>query len=280
MRVSIIIPTYNEEKVIGKCLTSLSEQSYKDIEVIVVDDGSTDDTRKVLKTIHYSLFTVYLLRQKHLGPGEARNLGAKQASGEILVFADADMTFARDFIEELVAPIINGTSKGTFSKNEYVSNPDNVWSVCWGINEGWERGKRHSSNYPNVQKVFRAILKGEFDRVGGFSSGGYYTDDWSLSEKLGYKATVVDGAKFYHKNPETLGEVFNQSKWAAKRKYKLGWLGTLVALVRASLPGSLVVGVIKALRHGQPSFFIFKIVYDAGAFVGILEYLILGKGMK
>lgn len=277
MRVSVIIPTYNEEKVIGECLDSLSGQSYKDLEVIVVDDGSTDETQEKVQGTGYR---VQILRQNHEGPGTARNLGAKRAKGDILVFVDADMTFDRDFIKELIAPIVSGKSKGTFSKQEFVSNPDNVWSQCWGINQGWEKDKRHPKDYLSTQKVFRAILKSEFDRVGGFDAGGHYTDDWSLSEKLGYEATAVSGAKFYHTNPETLIEVFNQSKWAAKREYKFGWFGKLGALVRASFPISLVVGLVKSLTHRQPQFLIFKVIYDLGIFIGILEYVLTARGMK
>ena len=158
MKVSVIIPAYNEEKVIQYCLESLKNQTFKDLEVIVIDDGSTDKTKELIERAK-------LLTQNHKGPGEARNFGAKQAKGEILVFVDADMTFDRDFIKELVEPIVKGESKGTFSKDEKVSNWDNIWAKCWNINEGWEDGKRHPQNYPDTQKVFRAILKSEFDKV-------------------------------------------------------------------------------------------------------------------
>lgn len=280
MRVSIIIPTYNEEGTIGECLKSLNEQSCKDMEAIVVDDGSTDHTLDIAKDARFKNYDLRILEQKHKGPGEARNLGAKHATGEILVFVDADMTFDSDFIKELVTPIVKGDSKGTFSREEYVSNPKDIWSECWGINQGWEKGRRHPKNYSDKQKVFRAILKSEFDKVGGFESGGHYTDDWSLSEKLGYEATVAPGAKFYHENPKTIIEIFKQASWAAKRKYKLGVLGTLIALVRASFPVSSLIGTFKSLIYIRPHFIIFKIVYDLGIFIGILEYLILGKGAK
>ena len=280
MKVSVIIPVYNEERVIRECLKSLTKQTYKDMEVIVVDDGSTDSTLSVITDLRFKNYDLRIYKQKHVGPGVARNLGAKHASGEILVFVDADMTFDHDFIKELVMPIVVGKSKGTWSREEYVSNNDNIWSQCWGINEGWEKGKRHPKNYPNEQKVFRAILKSEFEKVRGFDSGGHYTDDWSLSEKLGYMATAAPGAKFYHENPGALYEVFSGSKWAAKRKYKLGILGMLGGLVRVSLPISLLVGMIMAITHNQSQFLIFKIVYDTGAFFGILEYMFLGKGEK
>lgn len=269
MKISVIIPIYNEKIDIKKCLNSLSKQTYKDIEIIVVDDGSMDGTPSKLIT----------LKQNHLGAGAARNLGVKNAKGDILVFVDADMTFESSFIENLVKPILDNKAKGTFSKEEFVSNWENVWARCWNINEGWEDKKRHPKNYPDTQPVFRAILKTEFDRIGGFTPGGY-DDDWSLSKKLGYEAIVASNAIFYHKNHDNLIEIFNHAKWVAKRKYKMGVLGYLVALIRSSVPISIISGVLIAIRYQLIAFIIFKLAYDFGVFMGILEYIFLKKGSK
>lgn len=267
MRVSVIIPTYNEEKAIPDCLASLKNQNYSDFEIILVDDGSSDGTPKVA-----SGYGVKIFQQNHKGPGAARNLGSKSAIGDILVFVDADMTFDKNFLKNLVKPIIAGKAKGTFSKYEYVSNWDNPWARCWNINQNWEEKRRHPKNYPDKQKVFRAITKKEFARVGGFTPGGY-TDDYSLYEKLGYMAISAPGAIFYHENPSSLTEVYKQAKWVAKRQYKLGVLGYFVALIRVSLPFSFVIGTIKSFIYGEPRFLLFKLVYNHGIFVGIIEAL-------
>src|SRR5258708_287940 len=103
----------------------------------------------------------------------ASNLGAKQAKGKILVFVDADMTFHPNFLQKLIEPILKEKAQGTFSKDEYVSNWENIWAKCWNINEGLPPKRRLPLSKPNHQKVFRSILKSEFDRVGGFSKGGY-----------------------------------------------------------------------------------------------------------
>lgn len=279
MKVSVIIPTYNEESVIGECLGSLAKQTFKDLEIIVVDDGSTDTTSQLLRGASKT-GSVKVFFQEHKGPGAARNLGVKEAIGEILVFVDADMIFKEDFVEKLVKPIIEGKEKGTFSKEEYVANWNNIWARCWNINEGWMEKRRHPKRYPDKQKVFRAILKSEFDKVGGFDPKRGYADDWSLSEKLGYKAQAVDGAVFYHENPDNLKEVFLQAKWAAKRPYKLGKIGVLFALLRSSLPESIWLGIFKALIKKEPLFVLFKIVYDLGTFIGVLESLLFGRVAK
>jgi len=276
--ISVIIPIYNEEDVILNCLESLSKQSVKDFEIIVIDDGSTDKTFEKMR-FSFAIKDVKVLQQKHLGPGAGRNLGVKHAKGEILVFVDADMTFDRNFLKMLVKPIVTGKSKGSFSKDEHVSNWNNIWARCYNLNEGWENKKRHPKNYPDKQKVFRAILKSEFDRVGGFTAGGY-NDDWSLSEKLGYKADVAEKAIFYHKNPDNLKEIFNHAKWVGKREYKFGLLGYFVGLVRSSFPVSIIIGLVKSFIYSRPIFLIFKVVYDSGIFIGILSYIFTKKGAK
>ena len=283
MKVSIIIPTYNEEKVISDCLDSLSQQTYKDVEIIIVDDGSTDRTLEVLSKFSIFNFQFSILKQKHLGPGMARNLGAKKAKGEILVFVDADMTFDSRFIEKLIQPILNDKVIGTFSKEEYVLNKDNVWSRCWNINKRLPADKMHPKNYPDTQRVFRAILKKEFEKSGGFKPIGYI-DDYTISENLGIQAIVAPGAIFYHRNPESLSEVFNQARWIGKSEYKRRKIKNenlmrLIALIRYSLPFSAINGFVKSTQYNLAQFLIFKIIYDLaieisliGSFFGEQQY--------
>jgi glycosyltransferase involved in cell wall biosynthesis len=276
--VSIIIPTFNEEKYIAACLKSLFNQTYQNIEVILVDDGSTDQTLEEVKKLeNHRNFKV--LTQNHLGPALARNKASKQARGEIIAFLDADMVFDKEFIKDLVTPIIENKYKGTFSKNEFVFNWDNIWAKCWNINLGLKGKRMIPEDYPDEGQDFRAIIKSEFLRVNGFNDTGY-TDTWTLSEKLGFKPHVVEGANYYHNNPDNLKEIFIQAKWRAKRKYKLGLVGELITLVKVSLPASFLVGLGKSIKEKQINFLWFKIVYDLGQFLGILEKIFFGKLSK
>lgn len=267
--VSVIIPTYNEEKDISNCLKSLLAQNYHNIEIIVVDDGSTDDTRSKIYDLGFKEIKVF--EQKHFGPAIARNLGANRAKGEILVFVDADMTFDKNFIENLIEPIIEGKTIGTFSKEEYVSNWNNVWSRCWNINKNLSKNEMHPDNYPDIQDVFRAILKSKFEEVGGFDSVGY-NDDWTLAKKLDIQAVNAPGAIFFHQNPDTLTEVWQQASWIGKRKYKL----RLVALARASLPMSILIGLIKSIYYKNLYFIIFKMIFDLAISISILKSFLPG----
>jgi len=274
--VSVIIPTYNEQDNIGRCLESLLSQTLTSFEIIVVDDGSTDFTLEIVAGFK----KVKILKQKHKGPGSARNKGAKQAKGTILVFVDADMTFEKNFLKNLIRPIEKGITIGTFSKDEFVANMDNNWAKSWSIVRGFEKGKMHPSDYPDEQAVFRAIRKDAFLSVGGFDEDRGYDDDWTLSEKLGIKATAVQKAKFYHYNPESIQEIWLQSKWLSKRKYKFGLLGKFLRLMSVSLPISLLRSTQIMLKHQSVYVGLTQIVSDLAMSIGILEEIIFEKVSK
>lgn len=272
---SAILAVYNAESTIIPCIESLLAQSVN-IEIVIVDDGSTDKTLSLIHSVESIQRNIFILKQAHGGPALARNLGAKMAKSEILLFVDSDMKFDKDYVRDLIAPIQKGEVIGTYTTEERVSNWDNVWSRCWNIEEGWEDKKRFKKNPPKYGTDFRAILKREFDRVGGFDNIGY-TDTWSLFGKLGVRPLSTK-AICYHKNPGSLSAVFTQARWAAKRPYKYGLLGAVYALLRSSFPISILTGLAKSYK--DPFFVIFKCVYDFGRFVGIGEMVITGKLSK
>lgn len=263
---SIIIPVFNEEEVLKDCLTSLQSQSYKNLEIILVDDGSTDNTLQIA-----SRFKVEVFKQKHQGPGVARNLGVSKSRGQIVVFLDADMIFDKDFIKDLITPIIKGKTIGTFSKNEFVKNQNNVWSICWNINRNLPANLMISKNHPNTAPVFRAILKDKFLSIGGFDTEGQYTDDWSLSRKLGVKSTAVNGAIYYHINPSSLPEVWKQARWIGKNEFISGdFLRKARSLAFYSLPVTVLIGIYKSISKKNLRFIAFKIIYDQAVWCSVI----------
>jgi glycosyltransferase involved in cell wall biosynthesis len=264
-----IIPAYNAEKTIGRCLESLLKQTALPAEIIVVDDGSGDRTAAVVERFAREYPLIRLLRQNHSGPAVARNAGAARSRQKILVFVDADMEFNPDFLVTLVKPILVNQVKGSWSGEEYVKNWDSVWARCWNYNQG--RLQPLMTGGPGQKRVFRAVLKTEFDRVSGFDSIGY-TDDWTLVNKLGYQPKATR-AKFWHHNPDSLNKVFSQAYWIGKRQYKLNQLGTIFTLVKYNPIFSLISGFMKSINYREPRFFLFKLVYDWGIMRGAGESL-------
>lgn len=101
VRVSVIIPVYNVEKYLERCLKSVVEQSLKDIEIIVVNDGSTDGSGAICEKFAKSDNRIKIINQKNKGIGSARNTGMKSASGEYIGFVDSDDWIDSDFFEKL-----------------------------------------------------------------------------------------------------------------------------------------------------------------------------------
>lgn len=88
--ISVIIPAYNAEKYIERCIESISCQTHKDLEIIVVNDGSTDNTQNILERIAKDEHRIKIIKKINEGQGPARNKGIEVARGKYIVFADAD----------------------------------------------------------------------------------------------------------------------------------------------------------------------------------------------
>lgn len=100
--ISVIVPVYNNEKYVEKCINSICEQSYKNIEIIIVDDGSTNETTpQILEKLAKTDKRIKVIKQKNAGVSMARNKGLDNASGEYVVFVDSDDFVASDYIEYL-----------------------------------------------------------------------------------------------------------------------------------------------------------------------------------
>lgn len=97
MEFSVVIPCCNNAQTLPRALNSIAQQNHKNIEVVLVDDGSTDNTAEVAKQYqNNSDLKIQLLQQENQGPGAARNLGIKQSQGKYLVFLDADDSFTEN----------------------------------------------------------------------------------------------------------------------------------------------------------------------------------------
>ncbi len=100
--VSIIIPAYNTEKYIVKCLKSLQVQTYDNIEVIIVNDGSIDQTQNIISAFIKTDKRFLLINQENAGVSSARNVGINVSTGNYLIFVDSDDYVAPDYVETLL----------------------------------------------------------------------------------------------------------------------------------------------------------------------------------
>lgn len=106
--VSVVIPAYNVEKYIKKCIESVIEQTHKDIEIIVVDDGSTDSTGKICHELKERYRNIKYIYQENKGVSEARNTGIRESKGDYLMFVDGDDYIDPEITERLMEKIHEG----------------------------------------------------------------------------------------------------------------------------------------------------------------------------
>lgn len=131
-KVSIIIPVYNAEKYLMRCLDSAFEQTYLNIEVVCVDDGSRDGSLMLLKDYQKSHPNLTVLHQDNKGAAAARNYGLETSTGEYVTFIDSDDAIKPDFIEQLVGTI--GDNDVIFSGHER-RDGDNILGIGYPLKD-------------------------------------------------------------------------------------------------------------------------------------------------
>ncbi len=117
--VSIIVPVYNVEKFIEKCVKSLMNQSHKDIEIILVDDGSPDQSPEIIDRIAIEDQRVHVIHQQNKGVSAARNAGLQCATGEYVMFVDGDDWVDSDYVAYFLTLVSKNGSLIGMNKNNY-----------------------------------------------------------------------------------------------------------------------------------------------------------------
>lgn len=254
-KISIIIPMYNERRYIGRCLDSLKKQTYQNFELILIDDGSKDNTVEIAKQYHKN-FDLIILQQKNSGPGKARNRWAKESKWDIIVLVDADMYFDKNFIKNLIEPILEWKEIGTAHGVEKVGNAENIRAKTRCLNR--------IPNPPKRSGVYRAILRKKFLESWWFDSSKGYFDDNLSHINNGKWALTIMSAICYHNNPESLKEVFKHSTWVGKSlaqtnefgKYLKKYINAVVWFIIA-LGIVVIIGVYFSINI---TYFIYSII--------------------
>lgn len=160
-KISIIIPTYNIENYIENCINSIKDQTYKNIEVIIVDDGSIDKTCTIIKNSIEKDDRFILLKKENGGPSSARNMGIDIVSGDYTMFVDGDDYICNTYIEQLVLAVTNNQDLiiGGF---EYSFNNGKKNELCLADNFDVDIDcfvEKYFTDYVKRQLVFGPINK-------------------------------------------------------------------------------------------------------------------------
>jgi glycosyltransferase involved in cell wall biosynthesis len=180
LAVSVIIPAFNEEKFLGNCLLSLKEQDFKDFEIIVVDNNSTDKTGEIAKK-----FGVILVSEKKQGVAFARNKGAKIAKGEILAFTDADTILPKNWLSRIKEEFEKDKELIAFGGScEFYSGPISARLASKFLLKPFLILDKFFSGGFNLMGCNMAIKREAFLKVGGFNEKLKLNEDVEISYRL------------------------------------------------------------------------------------------------
>jgi cellulose synthase/poly-beta-1,6-N-acetylglucosamine synthase-like glycosyltransferase len=203
--VTVIVPAYNAAATLPETLSALAAQTFDKalLEVIVVDDGSTDATAAVA-----AAHGARVIRQENRGPAAARNAGATAATGDILVFTDADCTPLPDFVAQLVRPFADPAVAGV--QGAYRTRQTGL--VARFAQLEFEDRYRYAARFPSLDLVatYAAAFRREvFLAAGGFDTSFPVADneDTEFSYRLcraGHRLAFAPRAMVYHRHPVSL----------------------------------------------------------------------------
>lgn len=198
IKYSFIVPVYNTEKYLKKCLDSLVNQTYKDFEIIVVNDGSTDKSSSIISKYQKKYKNIIVIDKENEGLSMARNRGVQKSSGKYIIFVDSDDYVSNKLLEEIDKKIDDSdilrfqiaTEDEEYTKiNEY--HEEGFESMC-----GYDAFK-YLSSYHFVEPAWCYVIRKNYYIENKFSfKKGVYHEDFGLIPYVIYKARKVKSIDF------------------------------------------------------------------------------------
>lgn len=176
IEITVVIPSYNRKKLLARALDALKKQDLPQdrFEVIIVDDGSTDGTEKIVDNYRDKVKNLKYLRQEHKGPASARNLGIRQAKGETIAFTDSDCEVMPDWLKKILE---------TFSNNRIIGIAGRVITERAHITPFTHQVVASGDDFASCNMAFkRSVLR----ELGGFDENFIFPccEDTDLSLRV------------------------------------------------------------------------------------------------
>ncbi|MFA4887219.1 MAG: glycosyltransferase family A protein [Candidatus Nanoarchaeia archaeon] len=206
-KISIIIPVYNQARLLEKCVSSFCKQGDKNVEVIVVDDGSIDAIKEVIKKFKKEK-RVRWFKQKNLGPSAARNLAYRKMKGKALLFIDADQEVPLNFITEVRRAFLYADAIYIPEK----SASDNFWTKCIE----YERKILYDHTGRGVPRGYKKALIG---KIGFFDEKLKFGEDWELfqrAKKVHARFIQLNAVMIHHEVESPLHTINKYVKYGRK----------------------------------------------------------------
>lgn len=178
--VSVVIPCYNVGKYLNQCLDSVLSQTLKNIEILCVDDGSSDDTLKILEEYQKKDHRLKVITQKNAGAGAARNCGLKEAKGKYVSFLDSDDFFEPEMLQEAYESAEQYQADFVvFNSNQYHMDKETYVEVPWVL--------RMQDIPPYMPFTYRQLTGNVFKTFVGWAWDKLYRRDFVMENNLWFQ---------------------------------------------------------------------------------------------
>ncbi|MFZ5997680.1 MAG: glycosyltransferase family 2 protein [Nitrospirota bacterium] len=226
-KVSVIIPVYNRVHCITDALESVLQQTYRNIEIIVIDDGSTDATREVLAPYRHKITYIY---QDNAGPARARNNGIMRSSGAFIAFLDSDDLWSPEKIEQQVKAFMEDPQLGIVATNVMIRYPGNDVPTGFEAMDTATIRERFLDEFLMVTSSVM-IRKACLEEVGLFNESLYYAEDLDLFYRVArrYHARILPAYLTVNKREKEKNLMTDPSKRARLVADTLACFETLFA---------------------------------------------------
>jgi hypothetical protein len=173
--VSIVMPVWNRETLIGAAIESVQRQAYRNWELLIIDDGSTDTTAAAIAR-YLDDQRIRYLRQDHVGQCAARNRALTESRGEIIAYLDSDETWYRNHLSEIVSALAANPDRDTTYTAQLVSGP--AQGEDWIRDEPFDRDQLRAGNFIDLNSF--AHRRRRYECLGGFDESMLRLVDWDL----------------------------------------------------------------------------------------------------
>jgi glycosyltransferase involved in cell wall biosynthesis len=215
-KYSIIVPVYNRPQEVDELLASLTHQTYRKFEVIIVEDGSTITSEKVCERYQSTLSIRYFFKPNS-GPGPSRNVGYQQARGDYFVIFDSDCILPKFYFEK-IENFLRANPIDAWGGPDRASSTFTPLQQAMGytmssfFTTGGIRGGKEIAGKFQLRSFNMGISKHVFEKTGGFTFNRYAEDiEFSIRmRKMGFATALIPDAFVYHKRRSTLKQFFWQ----------------------------------------------------------------------
>jgi len=224
VKISVIIPAWNAGATLGHCLDSLKEQSRKPFEILLVDDGSTDDTRRLAEDYQVKVLST----GGRMGPATARNMGAEAAAGEVLLFLDSDVTVPGDLLERVAGHFSDDAVWAVQTLYTPLCPATDIISRYQNYYYWYSLNRMPGENSATFATWCAAVRRNRFLEVGGFNVR--IPEPTVEDEELGYTIADLGGRiimdkslKVTHLTSYDLSQFTSRRLRMARAQAKSGW---------------------------------------------------------